>query len=85
MDTEDLFVMLQEVRAMSALNVVGVIQIHTLVLKTGVHTRKFVEPSRDLRSLIPKCPTRILICRKILAWMMSKNSQVRTFVIWMNM
>lgn len=63
---------------MFVLNVVGVILIHILVLKTVVLTRKSVEPSKDLRSLIPIRRNRILICRKNTAWLMSKKPQVRT-------
>ena len=65
---------------MSAVNVVGITQIHILVLKTGVPTRKYVEPSKGLRSLVPSRPTRILICRKGIVWMMNQKPQVRTFV-----
>lgn len=63
---------------MSAVNVVGITQIHILVLKTGVPTRKYVEPLKDLRSLVP---TRILICRKKIVWMMNKKHQVRN-ILW---
>ena len=72
------FFLQEEVRATSAVNVVGITQIRILVLKTGVLTRKYVGPSKDLRSLVPS--TRILIFRKDNLWMMNQKPQVRTFV-----